>query len=125
MRLCYTEKEIKKVTDWLKKAEVPSKEISEEKEKIDKEISNSVSPIEEALEKEESFYDEDSLYEEARKIVIESKKASASLLQRRLRLGYARAARLIDTLEERGIVGPSDGAKPREVYIIEENEEKI
>ena len=120
-----SEKEMKNVTNWLKKSEVPSKEISEEKENMDKEISNLVSPIEEALEKEESFYDEDPLYEEAKRIIIESKKASASLLQRRLRLGYARAARLIDTLEERGIVGPSDGAKPREVYIIEENEEKI
>ncbi|MDP2909747.1 MAG: DNA translocase FtsK [bacterium] len=58
----------------------------------------------------------DSLYEDAKKMVIESKKASASLLQRRLRVGYARAARLIDLLEERGVVGPQDGAKPREVY---------
>jgi len=68
-----------------------------------------------------SFYGEDSsgedtLYEEAKKLVIESKKASASLLQRRLRVGYARAARLIDMLEERGVVGSGEGAKPREVY---------
>jgi len=56
------------------------------------------------------------LLEDARKVVLESKKASASLLQRRLRVGYARAARLIDLLEERGVVGPQDGAKPREVY---------
>ena len=60
---------------------------------------------------------EDSLYEEAKKIVMESKKASASLLQRRLKVGYARAARLIDMLEEKGIVGPADGAKPREILI--------
>ncbi|KKW08329.1 MAG: cell division FtsK/SpoIIIE, partial [Parcubacteria group bacterium GW2011_GWA1_49_26] len=56
------------------------------------------------------------LYEEAKRVVIESGRASASLLQRRLKLGYARAARLIDVLEERGVVGPADGAKPREVY---------
>ncbi len=56
------------------------------------------------------------LYEDARKVVVESKRASASLLQRRLRVGYARAARLIDLLEEKGVVGPQDGAKPREVY---------
>jgi len=49
--------------------------------------------------------------------VIEAKKASASFLQRRLRIGYARAARLLDILEERGLVGPGDGAKPREVYL--------
>ena len=60
--------------------------------------------------------DEDPLFEDVKKIVLETKKASASFLQRRLRIGYSRAARLIDILEERGIVGPADGAKPREVY---------
>lgn len=60
---------------------------------------------------------EDSLYEEAKRVVSEAGKASASLLQRRLKVGYARAARLLDILEERGVVGPSDGAKPREVFL--------
>ena len=69
----------------------------------------------------DSDYD-DNLYPEAKKIVIESGKASSSLLQRRLRVGYARAARLIDLLEENGIVGPGDGAKPREVLISKEEE---
>jgi len=59
--------------------------------------------------------DDDEMYEEARLAVIEAGKASTSYLQRKLKLGYARAARLIDMLEERGIVGPGDGAKPREV----------
>ncbi|KKW07994.1 MAG: cell division FtsK/SpoIIIE [Parcubacteria group bacterium GW2011_GWA2_49_16] len=59
--------------------------------------------------------DDDDLYEEARLIVIEAGKASTSYLQRRLKVGYARAARLIDMLEERNIIGPGDGAKPREV----------
>lgn len=59
---------------------------------------------------------EDSLYEEAKRVVIESKKASASLLQRRLRVGYARAARLLDILEGKGVVGAADGAKPRAVF---------
>ena len=64
-----------------------------------------------------ALYDqEDSLYEEAKRLVIEANKASASLLQRRLRIGYARAARLIDILEERGVVGPGEGARAREVY---------
>jgi len=58
----------------------------------------------------------DSLFEDAKRLVIESKKASASLLQRRLRVGYARAARLIDMLEDRGIVGPADGAKSRDIF---------
>jgi len=60
--------------------------------------------------------DNDPLYEEAKKIVMESKKASASYLQRRLRVGYARAARLLDILEEKGVIGPGQGAKAREVY---------
>jgi S-DNA-T family DNA segregation ATPase FtsK/SpoIIIE len=59
---------------------------------------------------------EDELLEEAIKAVREMKKASISLLQRRLRIGYTRAARLIDVLEEKGIIGPAEpGAKPREV----------
>jgi len=57
------------------------------------------------------------LFEEAKRVVIEAKRASASLLQRRLRIGYARAARLIDILEEKGVVGPAEGAKPREILI--------
>jgi S-DNA-T family DNA segregation ATPase FtsK/SpoIIIE len=61
--------------------------------------------------------DEDDLYEDAKAIVIETGKASASFLQRRLRVGYARAARLLDILEDNGVVGPGDGAKPREVYM--------
>ncbi|KKQ40176.1 MAG: Cell division protein FtsK/SpoIIIE [Candidatus Magasanikbacteria bacterium GW2011_GWA2_37_8] len=60
--------------------------------------------------------DQDALFQEAKQLVIESGKASASLLQRRLKVGYARAARLLDELEEAGIVGPADGAKPREVF---------
>jgi len=59
---------------------------------------------------------DDDLYEEARQIVVETQKASASYLQRRLRVGYARAARLLDLLEEQGVIGPGDGAKPRDVF---------
>ncbi len=61
--------------------------------------------------------DDDALFEQAAETVIRSGKASASLLQRRLRVGYARAARLLDLLEERGIVGPGDGARPRDVLV--------
>lgn len=60
---------------------------------------------------------DDSMYEEAKELVIQSGKASASLLQRRLRVGYARAARLLDILEDQGVIGPADGAKPREVLV--------
>ena len=65
---------------------------------------------------EEFFSGDDPLFDQVKQIVLETQKASASFLQRRLRIGYSRAARLIDMLEECGIVGPADGAKPREVY---------
>ena len=61
--------------------------------------------------------DQDPLFEQAKRLVIESGKASASLMQRRMKVGYARAARLLDELESAGIVGPADGAKPREVFM--------
>jgi len=79
--------------------------------------------LEERTGEFESFpYGEDPLYEAAKRVVIEARKASASLLQRRLRIGYARAARLIDMLEERGVVGPGEGAKPREILMKTEEE---
>jgi len=60
---------------------------------------------------------DDDMYRDAVRVVIDSGKASASLLQRRLRVGYARAARLVETMEEQGIIGPADGARPREVLV--------
>ena len=61
--------------------------------------------------------DEDDMFPEALEVVSGAGKASASLLQRRLKIGYARAARLLDIMESKGIIGPGDGAKPREVYL--------
>ena len=112
-----SDKEVKKVVKYIKgqsKTEEPPKEFVKELEKT----------LEEEGKVEFLSGEEDPMYEEAKKVVIENKKASASLLQRRLRLGYARAARLIDVLEQRGVVGPGEGAKPREVYIKTEEEEK-
>ena len=59
--------------------------------------------------------DDDELYGQAKQTVLEASKASTSYLQRKLGVGYARAAKLIDMLEERGVVGPADGAKPRDI----------
>jgi S-DNA-T family DNA segregation ATPase FtsK/SpoIIIE len=67
---------------------------------------------------------DDELYEEAKDLIIKTGKASSSYLQRRFRIGYARAARLLDILEERGVVGPGEGAKPREVLIKDAEKEK-
>lgn len=60
---------------------------------------------------------DDDLFREAAELVVTTQKASASFLQRRFRIGYARAARLIDLLEERGVIGPGEGARPRDILI--------
>lgn len=57
---------------------------------------------------------------DAIKVVVENGQASTSLLQRKLKLGYARAARIIDEMEQRGVVGPYEGSKPRKVLITKE-----
>lgn len=60
---------------------------------------------------------DDDMWQDAVRIVIEMRKASTSLLQRRLRIGYGRAARIIETMEEQGIIGPADGSRPRDVLV--------
>jgi S-DNA-T family DNA segregation ATPase FtsK/SpoIIIE len=65
----------------------------------------------------EELGDKDEKYDEAVELVAETRNASISMLQRRLRIGYNRAARIIEIMEKEGLIGPSDGVKPREVYI--------
>lgn len=65
---------------------------------------------------------DDEMWKDAVKVVIDNHKASTSLLQRRLRIGYGRAARLVETMEDQGIVGPADGSRPREVLISSADE---
>ncbi|KKU94473.1 MAG: Cell division FtsK/SpoIIIE [Candidatus Jorgensenbacteria bacterium GW2011_GWA1_48_13] len=107
-----SEEEVKKVASFIKennKAEV-------EEDSPSFEMGNGgVNGIMPDFEDYESG-DDDELYSEAVELVRSAKKASASLLQRRLRVGYARAARLLDIMEERGVVGPGEGARPREVF---------
>ena len=67
--------------------------------------------------------DLDPMFEEAARVIVRHQQGSVSLLQRRLKLGYSRAARIVDQLEEAGIVGPSEGSKAREVIV--ENEEQL
>jgi DNA segregation ATPase FtsK/SpoIIIE, S-DNA-T family len=71
----------------------------------------------------EDGMDQDNFYNDALQIIKETGKASASLLQRRLSVGYARAARILDILEEHGVIGPANGAKPREIYTSESENE--
>jgi S-DNA-T family DNA segregation ATPase FtsK/SpoIIIE len=67
---------------------------------------------------------DDPLFHEAKDLIVKTGKASASYLQRRFRIGYARAASLLDMLEEAGIIGPVDGSKPREILIGREREDE-
>jgi S-DNA-T family DNA segregation ATPase FtsK/SpoIIIE len=60
---------------------------------------------------------DDDMFRDAVHVVVESRKASTSLLQRKLRIGYGRAARLMETMEEQGIIGQADGSRPREVLV--------
>jgi len=120
-----SEKEVKRVVSWIQ-SRVQAPEYSEKEYELENALSQ-----EPDQDSESAFFNgggfsgqEDPLYEEAKRVVLEAKKASASLLQRRLRIGYARAARLIDMLEEKGVVGPGEGAKPREVYYQREDGEK-
>ena len=106
-----SESEVKKVVKYL--ADAYRDEVSEEISLTTGSISADKSIFESTLDNEDD--DDDEMYEEARLCVIEAGKASTSYLQRKLKLGYARAARLMDKLEERGVISAGDGAKPREV----------
>lgn len=108
-----TETEVKGVVKYLKDAYA-----DELQDEINFSTENTSNAIFSASLEDDSFGgDDDDLYEDARETVMQAGKASTSYLQRKLRIGYARAARLMDILEERGVIGPGDGAKPREVLI--------
>ena len=92
----------------------------EELEKLKEEIDDDIdAKIEEKMEELDLSNNnvEDSHYEEARELAMKSDKVSSSLLQRKLRIGYSRAASLIDMLEDNGVIGKADGAKPRKVLV--------
>ena len=118
-----SEKESKDVLDWIKKNNSQPEFMIEEGVleslmlgDVGKEYNGNGSMFNVTDSTGEGFGD-DPMYEQAKTVVVQARKASASFLQRRLRVGYARAARLIDLLEERGIVGQGDGAKPRDVLV--------
>jgi len=106
-----SEDEVKKVVAHIIKTS--DGEIPSEIDFTDQRMGSGPDPIFSASLEDES--EDDELYAEAKRTVVEAGKASTSYLQRKLGVGYARAAKLIDMLEERGVVSPADGAKPREV----------
>ncbi|MBI2587894.1 DNA translocase FtsK 4TM domain-containing protein [Candidatus Azambacteria bacterium] len=115
-----SEKEVHRVVDFLtKQLEVEATaEEAQEEERLEEALEGK-SLVDEILNGGGEGYD-DELYPDAKALVVEAGKASASLLQRRLRVGYARAARLLDILEANRVIGPGEGAKPREVLIRKE-----
>jgi DNA segregation ATPase FtsK/SpoIIIE, S-DNA-T family len=103
------EAEVKEVTKYLKEAYAD--ELQDEINFSTENTSNAIF----SADVGSADADDDELYEDARETVMQAGKASTSFLQRKLRIGYARAARLMDMLEERGVIGPGSGAKPRDV----------
>jgi S-DNA-T family DNA segregation ATPase FtsK/SpoIIIE len=69
--------------------------------------------------------DRDELFDEAARFVVQSGQASTSMLQRRFRIGFSRAGRLVDMMERDGIIGPADGAKPREILVAKDYYETV
>lgn len=115
-----SDEEIKRVVDFLKEKDSPEY-VDEVTEKTT--LSGLVSMV--MGGKDSGFSDDggDVLLPDAKEVIVQAGKASASLLQRRLKVGYARAARLLDILEEQGLIGPADGAKPREILLSAKHEE--
>jgi len=106
-----SEEETKKVADFIREHNAAP----EEEVQFVGENGNGITPA--SIFDESLDEDGDEMYDEAVEVVRQAQKASASLLQRRLKVGYARAARLLDLMEEKGIIGPGDGAKARDVFL--------
>ena len=105
-----TSNEIEMITGYIRNMSIPDYSIEISRRMSDDEVKTK---------------DEDELFYEALRIVVDFGHASASLLQRRLRVGYSRAARIIDQMEDRGMVSGYDGSKPREVLISKEDLNKL
>ncbi|MGA9755372.1 MAG: DNA translocase FtsK 4TM domain-containing protein [Desulfobaccales bacterium] len=99
-----TDEEVTRVTEYLKAQAAPEYEAG-------------ITEMREAEEEVAENGEKDEKYADAVELVAETRNASISMLQRRLRVGYNRAARIIETMEKEGLIGPSDGIKPREVYV--------
>lgn len=112
--------EIKKITEYIRKHN--KNYVPLENSSVDTESENN-----KHIDLFDSYQDngeEDELLLEVIELIRQAQKASASLLQRKLKIGYARAARILDILEDKGMIGPSNGAKPRDVYLDPNNNEE-
>lgn len=105
-----TDQEISRVTSFLKEKDSPEYQDEVIEKVVDRTLVGNFEDL-----------GDDELLDQAKELVIRAGKASASYLQRRLRIGYARAARLLDILEEQGVIGPGEGAKPREILISDDD----
>jgi S-DNA-T family DNA segregation ATPase FtsK/SpoIIIE len=106
-----TEHEIARLTAYLRKAGKPA-------------YDETVGKVEQKTEAAE-IDDRDDLFDEAVRFVVQSGQASTSMLQRRFRIGFSRAGRLVDMMERDGIVGPADGSKPREILVASDYYEQV
>jgi S-DNA-T family DNA segregation ATPase FtsK/SpoIIIE len=106
-----TEQEIARLTSYLRKTGKPT-------------YDDTVGKIERATEAVEAE-ERDDLFDEAVRFVVQSGQASTSMLQRRFRIGFSRAGRLVDVMERDGIIGPADGSKPREILVAADYYETV
>ena len=107
-----TDEEINQVVDFIAKQGKPSYELE-----IHNALQKATGTVAQAFDAEEGEGEDEELIEQCIEVIRSEQKASVSLLQRRLKIGYGRAARIMDVLEERGYVGPSKGAEPRDILI--------
>jgi len=117
-----TDDEVQKVVDFIKKNAVASYDDGVMAE-IDQKAAQSGKPNDKnaaAAVAAEPVSEGDELLPQAVEVILETGQASVSMLQRRLKLGYARAARIVDEMEEKGIVGPFEGSKPRQLLITKD-----
>jgi S-DNA-T family DNA segregation ATPase FtsK/SpoIIIE len=101
-----TDEEIRRLVEFVSAQAPPAFDAA-----MHEKLQSTAAPVDEVTEEDEE------LVEKCIEIIRQEKRASTSLLQRRLRLGYTRAARIVDILEQRGILGPGEGAKPREILV--------
>jgi S-DNA-T family DNA segregation ATPase FtsK/SpoIIIE len=119
-----SEKEVKNVVEFIKKQKLEKREDGLDDEIVERDkdevktsyVGTGKLDLDAAME-DRGDHEKDELFEEVKKTVIQAGKASTSFLQRKFRIGYSRAASLMDLLEEEGIVGPSNGSKPREILV--------